>query len=48
MRARPMAPMRFRIAALTAQTNVEALAEQARAFRPRLAVIGDANALWRS
>ncbi|HSM95026.1 MAG TPA: 1-deoxy-D-xylulose-5-phosphate reductoisomerase [Rhizomicrobium sp.] len=33
----------FPIEALTAQSNVEALAEQARAFRPRLAVIGDAS-----
>jgi 1-deoxy-D-xylulose-5-phosphate reductoisomerase len=32
----------FPIEALTAQTNVEALAEQARAFLPRTAVIGDA------
>lgn len=32
----------FPIDALTAQSNVELLAEQARRFRPRLAVIGDA------
>jgi 1-deoxy-D-xylulose-5-phosphate reductoisomerase len=32
----------FPIEALTAQSNVELLAEQARSFRPRLAVIGDA------
>jgi 1-deoxy-D-xylulose-5-phosphate reductoisomerase len=31
----------FPIEALTAQSNVDALAEQARRFRPRLAVIGD-------
>ena len=31
----------FPIEALTAQTNVEALAKQAREFHPRLAVIGD-------
>jgi 1-deoxy-D-xylulose-5-phosphate reductoisomerase len=31
----------FPIVALTAQANVEALAEQARRFRPKLAVIGD-------
>jgi len=31
----------FPIEALTAQSNVEALAEQARRFRPRLAVVGD-------
>ena len=33
----------FPIEALTAQSNVEALAEQAQAFHPRLAVIGDAS-----
>lgn len=32
----------FPIEALTAQSNVELLAEQARRFRPRMAVIGDA------
>jgi 1-deoxy-D-xylulose-5-phosphate reductoisomerase len=33
----------FPIEALTAQANVEALAEQARRFHPKLAVIGDEN-----
>jgi 1-deoxy-D-xylulose-5-phosphate reductoisomerase len=33
----------FPIEALTAQSSVEALAEQARRFRPRLAVIGEGN-----
>jgi len=34
-------PDRFQVAALTANSNAEALAEQALAFRPKLAVIGD-------
>jgi len=33
----------FPIEALTAQSNVEALAEQASRFKPKLAVIGDAS-----
>ena len=33
----------FPIEALTAQSNVELLAQQARRFRPRLVVIGDAS-----
>lgn len=36
-------PDAFPIEALTAQSNVEALAEQARRFKPKLAVIGDAS-----
>jgi len=36
-------PDAFPIEALTAQSNVEALAEQARRFKPKLAVIGDAT-----
>lgn len=36
------APGKFRIEALTAMTNVRALAEAARAVKPKLAVIGDA------
>ena len=35
-------PERYQIEALTAQTNVDRLAEQARRLKPRLAVIGDA------
>ena len=34
-------PERFRVVALTAHTNADLLAEQARAFRPRFVVIGD-------
>ena len=36
-------PDAFPIEALTAQSNVEALAEQAHRFKPKLAVIGDAS-----
>jgi 1-deoxy-D-xylulose-5-phosphate reductoisomerase len=36
------APERFRVEALTGNANVELLIEQAKQFRPRLAVIGDA------
>ncbi len=35
-------PERFRVVALTAHSNARLLAEQARAFRPRFVVIGDA------
>jgi 1-deoxy-D-xylulose-5-phosphate reductoisomerase len=35
-------PERYQIEALTAQSNVDRLAEQARSLKPRLAVIGDA------
>ncbi len=35
-------PERFRVVALTAHTNADLLAEQAAAFRPDIAVIGDA------
>ncbi|MCH7555316.1 MAG: 1-deoxy-D-xylulose-5-phosphate reductoisomerase [Proteobacteria bacterium] len=35
-------PEKYQIEALTAQSNVERLAEQARSLKPRLAVIGDA------
>jgi 1-deoxy-D-xylulose-5-phosphate reductoisomerase len=34
-------PDRFRVVALTGHANVDLLAEQARAFRPELVVIGD-------
>ncbi len=37
------APERFRVEALTGNANVELLIEQAKRFRPRLAVIGDAT-----
>jgi 1-deoxy-D-xylulose-5-phosphate reductoisomerase len=37
-------PGRFRVEALTANTNVSTLAAQCREFRPRLAVVGDETA----
>lgn len=40
-------PERYRIHALTAQTRVEALAEQCRRFHPQVAVVGSADAAQR-